>query len=708
MLLMQQGDSVSPVKEPQTVRRAFRASTGSRAQVNPRRAQRRTRRRFWLEFPWRRRRAGGRGASRIEPVPVPQPAYEPEPAARGLHLLMAYYRFRDRLLPFGRLRRLIYELLADVFFPVSWIKYFPTLGRRLAALIAFFFPYPGLRRSPDVRYQAWIDRHEPDASALAVQRRRRFQRAPLISVIVPVYRTPPLFLKEMIQSVRRQTYGRWELCLAVGGKLEAGAERRLRRAAAWDKRLRVRFLRANLGIVGNSNAALGLATGDYIAFLDHDDRLPPFALFEIAAAVERTPGADFIYSDEDKLSTNGQSRSEPHFKPDFSPDTLRSYNYIAHFCAIKKSLLERTGGFRNGFDGSQDYDLILRATERARKIVHIPKILYHWRLHAHSTSFAVASKLYALQAARRALADHLRRCGLQGRVAAGQAESLYRIRYALTAPLKVTIIIPNRDQTDLLRRCVESILEKTEYTPYEIMIVDNRSTDPKTFRLYRQLQREHRNVRVLAWNKRFHYGAVNNFAVKKTDAPLILFCNNDIEVIRPDWLTSMAEFAQRPDVGAVGAKLYYPDRRIQHAGVIVGLGGVAGHSHKHFPMDQPGYFRRLQVIQNLSAVTAACLLLRRSVFTEVNGFDPHYPLAFNDVDLCLKIRARGYLVVWTPYAELYHHESKTRGYEDTPAKIRRFQREFAYFRKKWRRFLKQGDPYYNPNLTLDREDFSLE
>jgi GT2 family glycosyltransferase len=620
--------------------------------------------------------------------------------------LAFYYRVRDKIFPNNRLRRLFYELLLDLFFPTSFRRYFPTLHFRLKAFFRFFSPAAVHRFSADPAYQAWLILNEPDEETLQAQRRKVFSRRPKISIVVPLFKTPLPFLKEMVDSVRRQSYRHWQLCLAVGGPLPGPSKTFLRNTALLDSRISVCFLPRNLGIVGNSNAALALAKGEFLTFLDHDDCLPPYALFEVVQAINREPGADFFYSDEDKISADGKMRGDPHFKPDFSPDTLRSCNYISHLSVVKKSLLQEVGEFHAGLDGGQDYDLILRLTERARKIVHIPKVLYHWRAHQTSTAAKTSIKKYALTATRQALQAHLRRIQLPGCVLPGHMPTTYRVRQKLAGFPKVSIIIPNRDQADVLGVCLDSILKKTTYPNYEIAVVENGSTEPAVYRLYHQMQK-YPQVRLLHWTGAFHYSAVNNFAVRKVDGELLLFLNNDMEVINGDWLTSMVELAARPEVGVVGAKLFYPDSRIQHGGVIVGLGGVAGHSHKHFPKNHPGYFGRLQIIQNFSAVTGACMLVKRSLFDKVRGFDLHYPLAFNDVDLCLKIREKGYLVVWTPYAQLFHYESKTRGFEDSPEKMRRFQREMHFFQRRWKRLLAKGDPYYNPNLTLDREDFTL-
>ncbi|AWB09765.1 Glycosyltransferase, GT2 family [Thermodesulfobium acidiphilum] len=558
----------------------------------------------------------------------------------------------------------------------------------------------------DILYQCWITQNEPSVEELLAQRTTKFNYEPKISIIVPVWTTPKQFLIDMIESVLNQTYSNWELCIADGASKEAYVKDVLEEYIKKDDRIKVKYLSENKGIVGNSNEALSISTGDYVALLDHDDTLAPFALFEVVKAINENENADFIYSDEDKISEDGTKRFNPHFKPDWSPDTLRSYNYIAHLSVIKKELLNEVGWFREGYDGSQDYDLILRCTEKAKKIVHIPKILYHWRISQNSTAQNPNSKLYAFESAKKLLKDHLDRIRLKGKVRDGLFLGSYKIDYDITRNYKISIIIPNKDHKEDLERCINSILSKSTYKNYEIIIVENSSTQEKTFKYYEYLQNKYNNIFILEWKDAFNYSAVNNFAAKYAKGDILLFLNNDTEVINKNWLEEMIQYVQRKDVGAVGAKLYYPDDTIQHAGVIIGMLGIAGHSHRYFPKNSFGYFGKLGIVQNLSAVTGACLMMRKDVFNEVGGFDEEYPLVFNDVDICLKVRGKGYLVVWTPYAELYHHESKTRGFEDTPEKQERFKKEIELFKKKWGYILENCDPYYNPNLTLEREDFS--
>ncbi|MFO0801758.1 MAG: glycosyltransferase family 2 protein [Gemmataceae bacterium] len=558
--------------------------------------------------------------------------------------------------------------------------------------------------TPPDEYRRWIAKNEADAAELKRQRGHKFSRSPKLSIVVPVYNPPAEYLEAMIESVKQQTYANWELCLADASPKEY-VRPILEKAAASDPRIKVKFLESNGGIVGNSNAAAALATGDFIGLLDHDDTLAPFALHEMIAALNDNPDADFLYSDEDKLDLHG-ARVEPNFKPDWSPETLRSRNYICHFTVLKKSLFDSIGGFRTGFDGSQDYDLVLRASEAARQIVHVPQVLYHWRMHAASTAFAKGTKNYAYEAGKKAVSEHLARLGIDGSVHDGPILGTYQVIYHLRAQPLVSIIIPNKDQVALLSRCIES-LAKSSYANYEVVIVENGSQLPETHAYYRELAKQP-HIRIVEWTRPFNYAAVNNFAAAQAKGELLLFLNNDTEAINPDWLEAMVKLAVQPGVGAVGAKLYYADDTIQHAGIVIGMGGVAGHSHLFYPRQAQGYMQRLRITQNVAAVTAACLLMPRSVFQEVGGFDEGYVLAFNDVDLCLAVLKAGHRIVWTPDAELYHLESKTRGYEDTAEKQARFKREYDLFHLKWSGFLKSGDPYFSPHFRLDRPDFALK
>ena len=535
-----------------------------------------------------------------------------------------------------------------------------------------------------------------------------FSKKVKFSILVPLYNTPKDFLQEMIASVLIQSYGNWELCLADGSDAQHGyVERLCRKIAEKDSRIRYQKLGRNGGISENTNVCLGMATGDYISLLDHDDLLHPSALYETAKAVCEKE-AEFIYTDElwfespdlhHVLGTN--------FKPDFAPDYFHGNNYICHFTSFKKSLLEKAGRFEGAYDGAQDYDLFLRLTEITDNIVHIPKCLYYWRACPTSVASGADKKTYTTDAGKRALEAHFKRLGIQASVNTGNVPNIYRVAYPIKENPLVSIIIPNNDHRDLLQKCLESIRSLSTYGNYEVIIVENNSTDRELFSYYDDLKSSG-NIKVVTYEGTFNYPAINNYGAGYARGEYLLLLNNDVEVISPGWMEEMLMFAQRPDVGAVGAKLYYPSDLVQHAGVVLGINGVAGHSHKGYPRDSYGYVSRLAIVQDYTAVTGACMMMRRSLYMQLGGLDESYAVAFNDVDLCMRIRDAGYLVVWTPFAELYHYESASRGYEDNPEKWLRFDREVAAFKARWRKELEAGDPYYNPNLTLAREDFSPE
>lgn len=543
---------------------------------------------------------------------------------------------------------------------------------------------------------------------LRAQREHKFPRDIKFSIAVPLYNTPEKFLREMIVSVQEQTYANWELCLADGSDdAHAYVGRVCEQYARNDPRVRYQKLAENKGISENTNACLQMATGDYIGLMDHDDLLHPAALYNVMEAICEQ-GADLVYTDENTFREKPADAYCPNFKPDYAPDTLRSYNYICHFTVFDRGLLKAIGGgFRSRCDGSQDYDLVLRLTEKAKKIVHIPRILYYWRAHAQSVAEDVSAKPYVIEAAHLALQEHLKRVGLKGEVLDTVIPSVYRMKYDIAGEPLVSILIPNKDHVDDLKRCLDSIFRVSVYRNFEIIVIENNSTEDSTFAYYRQIQEKWPNVHVITWDSGFNYSAINNYGAENAKGEYYLLLNNDTEIITPDWIEEMLMFAQREDVGAAGAMLYYPDDTIQHAGVILGIGGVAGHSHKYFKRGDYGYMSRLSLAQNLSAVTAACVMIRKDVWEQIGGLDESLAVAFNDVDMCMRIRKAGYLIVWTPFAELYHYESKSRGYEDTPDKQERFRSEVERFQKRWGKELAAGDPYYNPNLTLKREDFSL-
>lgn len=538
-----------------------------------------------------------------------------------------------------------------------------------------------------------------------VEMSAQFYKDVKFSILVPLYNTPIKFLKQMIDSVVNQTYSDWQLCLADGSDQNHAYVGEYVKSIC-DSRISYKKLDKNMGISDNTNECIKMSEGNYIALFDHDDLLHPSALYEMAKVICEKD-ADFIYTDEVTFVGKTSNITIYNYKPDYSPDTLRSYNYICHFTAFSRELLEQVGNFNNEYDGSQDYDLILRLTEKAKQIAHIQKPLYFWRSHKASVASDVSAKPYVVDSAKRALSAHLERLGLSGRIEDSSVPTTYKIQYDIKGEPLVSIVIPNKDHTDDLEKCLLSVYGKSTYKNFEVIVVENNSTEEKTFEYYKEAQDKYKNLRVISWGKGFNYSAINNFAVKQANGEYVLLLNNDIEVITPDWLEQMLMFAQRSDVGAVGAKLYYSDDTIQHAGVIVGLGGVAGHSHKFFDRDNPGYMARASIAQNLSACTAACLLVRKSVYEEVGGLDENYAVAFNDIDFCMAIRKAGYLIVFTPYAEFYHYESKSRGDEDTPEKRARFNSEVFRFQDKWGDELKAGDPYYNPNLTLDSENFAL-
>ncbi len=557
----------------------------------------------------------------------------------------------------------------------------------------------------DEQYVYWLKNNVLSEEELQKQRDHAFSNAPKISVIVPLYNTPECLFRAMVDSVVAQTYPGWELCLADGSTEPNNLEHIVKEY--YDERILYKKLDANEGIAGNSNRAIEMAAGDYIALLDHDDTLTPQALYRNVALINEDADYDFIYSDEDKVTEDGSHRFDPFFKPDFSPDMLYAFNYITHFTVIKKTLLDEVGHFRDEFNGAQDYDLFLRATEKAKKIGHIPDVLYNWRIAETSTAYSSDTKSYTVAAGKAALEASIARRGLRARVLPGALPNYYNVAYDLPAPPPgISIIIPNKDERKTLKKCLDSILRKSTYANYEIIVVENNSTEKATFAYYKKIERDPR-VRVITYNEPFNFARINNFAAERAKYPILLFMNNDMTVISPDWLEQMAMHAQRPEIGAVGAKLYYPDDSLQHGGIVLRIGGIAGHSHKYTDRDEVGSFARLMLVHNVSAVTGACVMTRADVFNDVGGFDEQFVLAFNDVDLCLKIREHGYRIVWTPYAELYHFESKTRGYEVTPEKIERFENEQRKWSAKWADKY-PVDPYYNPNLTHVLEDYSVD
>lgn len=561
-------------------------------------------------------------------------------------------------------------------------------------------------------YRAWVKAHgvigEKEREALS-RRAEDLTHKPVISVVMPVYEAPAEWLDAAIRSVAEQIYGNWELCIADDASPSAHVREILDTWQERDGRIKVVYRDENGHISAASNSALALATGPYVALIDHDDELSPDALLRMAEAINVHPETKLFYSDEDKLNENGE-RYDPHFKPDWNPDLFNCQNYVSHLSVYTRDIVERAGGFREGYEGSQDYDLTLRVVDliEPAEIHHIPRVLYHWRAISGSTALDEGEKDFTADAARKALRDHFERTGTTAEVTEAFEDSTHhRIVYPLPDPEPmVSIIVPTRDKVDLLRGCIDSVLAKTEYTNYEIIVVDNESQEPETLAYFDSLADEPR-VRILEYHEPFNFSAINNYTAARAKGSVLCLLNNDIVVIAPDWLREMVSHAVRPGIGCVGAKLYYGDDRIQHGGVILGLGGVAGHSHKYFPREHPGYFFRLRLVQNLSAVTAACLVLRREIFEEVEGLNEQdLTVAFNDVDFCIRVREAGYRNLWTPYAEMYHLESVSRGTDEAPKRRDRFAAEIRYMKDTWGDLLLQ-DPAYNLNLNLDREDFSI-
>lgn len=604
------------------------------------------------------------------------------PLRRGMHFVI---RQRDRLKNCGSIRGVLAKL-----------------------------DYKKIERKAMARYGT---ESFPDEARAKEERETVFDRMIKISILVPLYNTPEPFLRDMITSVLNQTYQNWELCLADGSDAEHGEVGRIcREYLEKDSRIVYQKLLKNEGISGNTNECLKLATGEYIGLFDHDDILHPSTLYEYVKAVNEQD-ADYIYCDETTFKNGDINKMlTMHFKPDYAVDNLRANNYICHFSVFAKRLLEGEELFRSRFDGSQDHDMILRMTDRAKHIVHIPKLLYYWRCHEGSVASGIDAKPYVVAAAKGAVADHLRRHGFTHfQITSTRAfETIFKIRYEIIGDPMISIVIPNKDHAADLKRCITSILEKSTYENYEIVIVENGSETKEIFEYYTSLK-EYNNIRVVTYEKPegqngFNYSAVNNFGVTQTKGDYILLLNNDTEVITVNWMEELLMYAQREDVGAAGAKLYYGNKTIQHAGVVLQLGAhrTAGHSHYGQSRENLGYMGRLCYAQNVSAVTGACLLVKKSLFEEVGGLDESFAISLNDVDFCLKLREKGLLNVFTPFAELYHYESVSRGLDDSGEKAERYNRESAHFREKWKTVLEKGDPYYNPNFSLDRSDFALK
>lgn len=564
----------------------------------------------------------------------------------------------------------------------------------------------------------------PELEEAARQRLHKFDREVKFSILMPLYNTPEKFLRQAIESVIDQTCENWELCLADGSDEEhAYVEQVCREYMDRDKqylrprsslycRILYKKLEKNEGISGNTNACLSLASGNYIALFDHDDVLHPSVLYEYMKAICEK-GADYIYCDEATFKGSGtiDDMITLHFKPDYAPDNLRANNYICHFSAFARKLLDGTQLFRSEFDGSQDHDMILRLTSRAKCVVHVPKLLYYWRSHEGSVASDINAKSYAIEAAKGAVAAHLTSQGFKNfEITSTKAfETIFQIKYEILGNPRVSVVIPNRDHLEDLSRCISSIVERSTYDNYEIVVIENNSCRDEVFAYYKKIQ-ENPAIRVITYEGEFNYSRINNLGVAKARGEYVLLLNNDTEVITPDWIEELLMYAQRSDVGAVGAKLYYEDRTIQHAGVVLGLGAhrTAGHSHHRVSSQNLGYMGRLCYAQNVMAVTGACLMMRKSLYEELGGLDEKFAVALNDVDLCIRAWKAGRVNVFTPFAELYHYESASRGTDLSGENAERYEKESALFRERWKELLEQGDPYYNPNFSLDRSDFALK
>ena len=558
----------------------------------------------------------------------------------------------------------------------------------------------------------------PDEERRRQEQETVFPHMVKFSILVPLYNTPQEFLTAMLDSVINQTYGNWELCLADGsddahdyvGQVCLEYQKEDKGRTGGKERIVYKKLEKNEGIAGNTNRCLAMATGEYIGLFDHDDIIHPSVLYEYAKVINEQE-ADYIYCDETTFKNNDINKMlTMHFKPDYAIDNLRANNYICHFSVFYRHLLDGNELFRTKFDGSQDHDMILRLTDKAKKVVHVPKLMYYWRSHAGSVASGIQAKTYAVDAAKGAVADHLRKHGFEHfKITSTRAfETIFKISYQIIGNPKISIIIANKDHEPDLRRCITSILEKSTYDNFEIIVVENNSETAEIQKYYEELK-ENEKVKVITYQGAFNYSAINNLGASKAEGEYLLLLNNDTQVITVNWMEELLMYAQRNDVGAVGAKLYYGDKTIQHAGVVLGLGAhrTAGHSHYMQHRENLGYMGRLCYTQNVSAVTGACLMVSKALFEKAGGLEESFAVSLNDVDFCIKLREMGYLNVFTPFAELYHFESASRGLDDKGEKAERYNEESARFREKWKEVLAKGDPYYNPNFSLDRSDFSL-
>lgn len=588
------------------------------------------------------------------------------------------------------------------------------------------------RKSNQEQYKIWMEKNNLTNQDIENQKAHKFEYSPKISIVVPMYNTNEIFFKELVESLENQTYSNWELCLADGSEFQ---NKSLKQYYENNEKIKYKLLNENKGISENTNVAIDIATGDYIGFLDHDDLLSKDALYEVVKVINENVDNEFIYSDEDKIDQTGE-RFEPYFKPDYSPETLECNNYITHFVVVKKELIEKVGKLNSEFNGAQDFDFVLRATYNAKKVVHISKILYHWRVHRDSTAYVADSKPYAYEAGIKVAEAHIKRTGRKGKVENGQdVPGIYKIKYEIEGNPKVSILIPNKDNVNLLKRCIESILKLTTYKNYEIVIVENNSEKKATFDYYNQLVRRE-NIKILNFNKNtifdctgerilkfneessnkiiqenskeFNYSALINFGVQNVNGEFVLQLNNDTKVLTPDWLELMIGYAQNKEIGTVGGRLYYEDKTIQHAGIIIGLSGIAGNMLVNLPYGKHAYFGREASTRNVAAVTGACLLCRRELYEEVGFMDEEkFKVAFNDVDFCLKLLEKGYRNIYNPYVELIHYESKSRGYEYSEKQEERFNKEAENFKTKWKKYI-DYDPYYNINFTRTTCNYDIK
>lgn len=591
-------------------------------------------------------------------------------------------------------------------------------------------------KSDKVSYKPWLKKHLVDDARWRKQREdcADWKERPLFDICVPLYRTPEECLLRLIESVREQSYDNWELCLADGTE-DSSVEEAVKRLAGEDSRIIYMRLEENSGIAENTNAAIGMGKGEWIGLLDHDDVLARDCLYEVLAAAGLNPvsasgvipeggqwqRADVVYTDEDKISYDGKKHFQPHFKPDYSIDLLRSNNYITHFFAVKRSIAKMAGGFRSEYDGAQDYDFIFRCTHIADRVAHMPRILYHWRASANSTADNPESKKYAFEAGIRAIEANLEACKERAEVTQLADYGFYRVKYEVKGAPLVSVIIPNKDEADTLRKCLTA-LDKSTYTNFEVIIVENNSTTPEIIQYYEELCQQKYDadktltgalpckaaLSVVTWKGKFNYSAINNFGSRYAKGEYLVLLNNDVEILNSGWLEEFLGCCQRKEVAAAGARLLYPDDTVQHAGIVVGMGGIAGNMFVNLPASFEGYMHKAVIQLNCSAVTAACLMIKSEVFRQVGGLTEELEVAFNDVDLCLKVREKGYLIVYNPWVLAYHYESKSRGQEDSPEKIARFGREIDYIRNHWPEYFTKGDPFYNPNLSLKKQNYSIK